>query len=106
MIAVTHLPTAAPSGTLSGTIAASRTHEQWVDLPPTQPLGTYRWTLRIRRPGHGWQEIPSTATPTGAPCTTEVIASEPPLTGDAASAGAQPPTLPGYPGTNWGLSEY
>ncbi|MBK6848330.1 MAG: hypothetical protein IPG96_12670 [Proteobacteria bacterium] len=105
-LASTHVPTGAAAGTLTGTIAANHTHELWVDLPSTQPVGTYRWTLRIQRPGQGWQEIPSTATPTGALCTTEVIPSEPPLTGDAASAGAQPPTLPAYPGTNWGLSEY
>ncbi|MBK8479562.1 MAG: alpha/beta hydrolase [Proteobacteria bacterium] len=102
----THVPTGAAGGTLAGTIAANHTREDWVELPVTQPLGAYRWALRIQRPGEGWQEIPSTATPTGALCTTEVIPSEPPLTGDAASAGAQPPTVPGYAGTNWGLSEY
>jgi len=105
-LTLTYSPTNTLAGVANGTLGTTFTHEQWIDVGADTSLGSYLWALRILRPGRDWETISSTATPTGAPCTTEVVASEPLVDGVAANAWGAPPTLPARGGTNWGLSQY
>lgn len=98
--------TGVASATFTGVIPDKMTTTLWVDLPANQPVGSYTWSANITLPDASTKAIPSTATTTGAPCTTTVIASEPAISASEASSAAAPPVLSHHPNTNWGLSEY
>ena len=105
-LTLVYQPTGAVVGSLSAVIPSTMTETHWVDLPLDVPLGKYVWSARLVRADASIVDIPPAATPTGAPCTTELIGKEPSVDYSQATQSVRAPTLPAYATTNWGLSEY
>ncbi len=103
----------APSGNrfrfIRGTLPTDDPHAMHVmHLPADTQLGTWTWDARFTLPDGRELTLPTTATRTGAPCTTQLMASMPVISGGAAQNLAAPP-LPSdepFPSQNWGLSGY
>lgn len=90
----------------TGTIEPSARSLVFVDVPADQALGDYAYGLRIQKPGGGWQAVDPSSTPAGAPAVLTVVDVEPNVSASEVAVAATPPQLPGFGGTNWGLSEY
>ncbi|MEI8254791.1 MAG: hypothetical protein WCJ30_03880, partial [Deltaproteobacteria bacterium] len=91
----------------SGVIDADYSNTVFVDLGPAAPVGAYDCVLEIRRPGGTtWESIDPTHTPSGDPCLVHVEAAEPATDHGGAATWTDSPSVPAFPSTAWGLSEY
>ncbi len=90
----------------TGTIAAEGKSLVWVDVGVGVPTGDYTYSVSIMKPGGTWQTLPSTNTIDGSAPIVTVVDAEPNVDGDSVGVLASGPRVPGFGGTNWGLSEY
>lgn len=91
----------------TGTISSEWKSLLWVDVPADQPLGDHLVGLRIKKPGAAsFVTIPSTNTIDGTAAIINVVEVEPNVSGGSAGVATLAGQIPGFEGTNWGISEY